>query len=352
MTAPSVDIVIDNRDYAEYLPAAIGSALAQDHPDVRVIVVDDGSTDRSRDVIAGFGDRVVPVLKENGGQASAVNAGIARGSGEIVIVLDADDLLEPAAARRVADAFAADPALTRVSYRLRVVDAAARPSGALKPPPGTAMPTGRIVERLLAAPLDMPWSPMSGNAYRRRALEPVLPVPEQAYRRAADWYLVHVVPLAGPVAFLEDVLGAYRVHGRNGHEVAPGTLDLAHVRRVIEAGGATAADVHRQALALGLPSPGVPDSVSDLAHRIASLRLDPAQHPRPDDRRLDLARRGARASLARRDVGTPARGALAAWFGVMLVAPRPVARAAARLLLVPDARPRILDLVARWRSSS
>jgi GT2 family glycosyltransferase len=66
-----VSIVINNFNYARYLPHAIDSALAQTHRPTQVIVVDDGSTDDSRPVIDRYAGRIRPVLKTNGGQASA-----------------------------------------------------------------------------------------------------------------------------------------------------------------------------------------------------------------------------------------------------------------------------------------
>src|SRR5438128_12254393 len=90
---PAVDIVVNNYNYGRFLREAIESALAQAYEHVSVIVVDDGSTDDSREVIATFGDRIVPVLKENGGQASACNAGFAHSKGDIVVFRDADDVL-------------------------------------------------------------------------------------------------------------------------------------------------------------------------------------------------------------------------------------------------------------------
>src|SRR3954451_20463787 len=94
---PLVSIVIDNYNYARFLPEAIESALAQTYPDTEVIVVDDGSTDDSREIIASYGSRVRPVLKTNGGQASAFNAGFAASRGDVVLFLDSDDTLFPEA---------------------------------------------------------------------------------------------------------------------------------------------------------------------------------------------------------------------------------------------------------------
>lgn len=72
---PLASIIIDNYNYGRFLADAINSALAQTYQHTEVIVVDDGSTDNSREIISQYGDRIRPVLKENGGQGSAFNAG-------------------------------------------------------------------------------------------------------------------------------------------------------------------------------------------------------------------------------------------------------------------------------------
>ena len=74
---PFVSIVINNYNYGRFLAAAIESALAQTYPGTETIVVDDGSTDESRAVVDRFEGRVRALLKSNGGQASAINAGFA-----------------------------------------------------------------------------------------------------------------------------------------------------------------------------------------------------------------------------------------------------------------------------------
>src|SRR5215813_6060987 len=98
---PLASIIIDNYNYGRFLQGAIDSALQQTYTPLEVIVVDDGSTDNSREIIAGYGPRIIPVLKENGGQASAFNAGFRVSRGAVVFFLDSDDLLIPTAVENV-----------------------------------------------------------------------------------------------------------------------------------------------------------------------------------------------------------------------------------------------------------
>ena len=95
-------IIINNYNYGRFLAAAIESALNQTYADTEVVVVDDGSTDNSRQIIAGYGNRIRPVLKTNGGQASAFNAGFAASTGDVICMLDSDDLFYPNKVERIA----------------------------------------------------------------------------------------------------------------------------------------------------------------------------------------------------------------------------------------------------------
>src|SRR5690242_6951979 len=129
---PLVSVVVNNYNYGSFLKDAIDSALAQTHRNTEVIVVDDGSTDDSRAIIAAYGDRVVPVLKENGGQASAFNSGLARSRGEVVLFLDADDMLLPTAVEHALPSFR-DPAVAKVQWALWEVDEEGRRTGKMQP---------------------------------------------------------------------------------------------------------------------------------------------------------------------------------------------------------------------------
>src|SRR5215469_12425788 len=141
--APLVSIIITSYNYRRYLPDAIDSALNQTYPNTEVIVVDDGSTDNSREVIAGYDGRIVPVLKENGGQASAFNAGFELSRGDVICFLDSDDALFPTAIARAADLLR-DEEVAKVHWPLSVVDAQGNDTG--KVVPSRALPEGELRE--------------------------------------------------------------------------------------------------------------------------------------------------------------------------------------------------------------
>jgi glycosyltransferase involved in cell wall biosynthesis len=122
-------VVVTNFNYAQYLDESIRSALSQN--DIEVIVVDDGSTDGSREVIGRYGERVHAILKPNGGQASAMNAGFRASSGEVVLFLDSDDFLHDNAVERLRAVYHRPCA--KVHWRLTVADAAGHRFGAYPP---------------------------------------------------------------------------------------------------------------------------------------------------------------------------------------------------------------------------
>lgn len=90
-----VDIIVPCYNGAQFLRQTLDSALAQTHPNVHVLVIDDGSTDSSRQIVKSYRGRVGYVYKDNGGQASARNAGIRCTTSEYVCFLDADDIILP-----------------------------------------------------------------------------------------------------------------------------------------------------------------------------------------------------------------------------------------------------------------
>lgn len=348
---PTVDVIVTNYNYAQYLGAAIDSALAQTHPGTQVIVVDDGSTDDSLAVIAAYGERILPVLKENGGQASALNAGFARSTGDIVIFLDADDVLLPSTTEHVASALSTSPEVAKLQYRLEVIDREGTWTGRLKPPAHLPLPSGDVRRQELTFPFDLAWLPTSGNAFPRWAMERLFPMLADDYPMLADSYLQHVFSLLGPVVSCEWVGGGYRVHGANHYELSTTVLDLGHVRQGIVCAIATRRELLRVADELGLDHRREILSVADIANRLVSRRLAPAEHPIASDRVPLLVVYGWRAAARRFDVAIPMRMMFAAWFVVMAVAPRRLSKRVALALLFPERGRHLNALLGRLHRS-
>lgn len=91
---PTFSIVIPTYQAAGMVADAVESALGQEHPAHEVIVVDDGSTDELDRALRPFLGRIELIRKENGGGASALNAGAEAASGEFMAILDADDVYD------------------------------------------------------------------------------------------------------------------------------------------------------------------------------------------------------------------------------------------------------------------
>ncbi len=348
---PAVDILINNYNYARYVPEAIESACRQTHGRVRVIVVDDGSSDDSREVLAAFENRVDLVFKPNGGQASAMNAAMEHSEGDVVMFLDADDVLHPGAAAAAAAAFAARPDLVKVQFRAEIVDADGRPTGEAKPAAHLPMPSGDMRSAELAFPYDLVWMSTSANAFRASALRRILPIPEQPFRTCADWYLVHLAALLGPVESLPGAEVSYRMHGANNYEPQATALDLGHIRETIGFAEATSPRLLALADRLGLERPARILSLADLANRMISLRLEPGQHPNRGDRRTGLVLDSVRAARRRDNVSAPMKAMFVSWFAAMAVAPRPLARQLAEAFLFPQRRSGLNRLLGRLQRS-
>lgn len=210
----SVSIVITSHNYADFLPAAIASAFNQTVAAHDVVVVDDGSTDGSADLVAAT-PGIVAVLQPNRGQAAAFNAGFRRAKGDVVLFLDADDRLLPDAVARVG---AADlQGVSRLFFRLETIDRYGRPTGLYRPGTEGAPAAAGFLAGAVATHGIFPFVPTSGNAFPRRVLDRLLPMPEADWRICADLWLVLAAAALGEAVELPEVLGQYRVHGANAH---------------------------------------------------------------------------------------------------------------------------------------
>ena len=258
MTTASV--VINNHDYEAFLADAVDSALAQTQPDTEVVVVDDGSTDGSRALLASYGERIRVVLQPQQGQTAAMNAGFAASGGQVVLFLDADDVLRPSAVESAVTALdAAGAAAVKAHWPVAVVDAARAPLGRCLP--AGPLPDGDLCAVALeSGPQGIPFPPTSGNAWRRAFLREVLPLPAfegelGVGSASADALLSMLALFAGPVVALGTPQTEYRVHGANDYATSSLSARVDRQVRTIELHyGVIEAFCRYRGLAVDLPS--------------------------------------------------------------------------------------------------
>ncbi len=230
MSNDLASVIVNNYNYERFLREAIDSALNQTYRNTEVIVVDDGSTDGSLEIIASYGHRIIPLLKGNGGQNSGLNAGFSLSRGDVILFLDSDDVLFPTAVRAAVDAFS-EPDVVKVHWPWLEWDESSRATGKVW---WKSLPDGDMRDLVLSAgPEAVAGYLPSGNAYPRKFLQSVFPLPD--VRRTADcgssegethWtarpgpdlYLATLAALHGRMKQVEEPQACYRMHGGNGYQ--------------------------------------------------------------------------------------------------------------------------------------
>jgi glycosyltransferase involved in cell wall biosynthesis len=206
----TASILVNNFNYGRFLGEAIESALSQTEA-AEVIVVDDGSTDDSRQIIEGFGSRIRAILKTNGGHGSAMNAGFSEATGDLVLFLDSDDRLESTAVATLLRTW--QPGTVLAQFPLHIVSATGERSG-IHPDPPSNLSQGDVRPELLATG-SFGVNVTTGLAFLRQALDGIMPLPEGDLRNCGEGYLVRAVAFLGPVQRLDAILGSYRFHDAN-----------------------------------------------------------------------------------------------------------------------------------------
>jgi hypothetical protein len=343
---PMASVIICNFNYAPFLGAAIDSALALNWSPLEVIVVDDGSTDASREVMASYGERIRTLCKDNGGQRSAYGAGFALARGDMVIFLDSDDLLDAQILNEAAAVWTAN--VSKVQVQMRVIDREGRPTGAVFPP-FFHVPTSGEVRRWMFASSAYPTPPGSGNVFSRKFLDGIFPI-EDHFDYAGDSYTLAAAPALGDVVTIARPLACYRVHGRN--DGAMSAIDAsrfaAEVKRAYGRYAYACAIARKAGLA---PRPdAVRFSLSTIPYRLASFVLSPATHPVKGDSRLKIVFDAIRAVFIPQGTTTASRLALGGWTVLVAFLPRGLAAAMIRWRFVAASRPRMLvDLMRKLR---
>lgn len=213
---PLVSVLIANYNYARYVGEAIESVLSQTYPHFEIIVCDDGSTDNSCKVIETYvqkDSRVTLIPKQNGGVATALNAAYRASKGEIVCILDADDVWMPNKLQKVVEKCESNPKCGFVIHNVIEIDGHGNfikqtpklehlASGWMAP---LALENGGFIENI---------PPASALSVRREVSNLIFPLNETMVRNT-DSLICFLSPLVTEIGAVPEVLSKFRFHGSN-----------------------------------------------------------------------------------------------------------------------------------------
>jgi len=228
--APILTALIDTYNYGQFIGEAIESVLAQDFPaeGMQILVVDDGSTDDTRERVSKYAGRVEYVFKPNGGQASAFNYGIERARGEYIALLDADDYWLPSKVRRVVAEFDSHPDAGLVYHPFREFKSETGEwrEGGFNAVSGI-VPADKKKILLYTA------CQTSGLTFRTSLVKKLLPLNEQMTIQP-DGLLAALIIFLGPIVAIPEPLAVYRIHGSNMYYHSSAEVDKGRQARRVE----------------------------------------------------------------------------------------------------------------------
>ncbi len=219
---PEVSVIIPSYNHAPYIGHAIESVISQSLTDFELLVVDDGSTDNSREVLAGFSDPRLRVLTQsNQGAHAAINRGLHAATGEYLAILNSDDLFHPLRLEKTLEVLKADRQVGLVGSYIDIIDQDGKSTGIkhgyadsspwLLDYPERSFRAGNDLHRALLT--ENYWSTTSNFVFPKRWFEAVGDF--QPLHFTHDWdYALRTARVARMV-LLPDILMHYRVHATN-----------------------------------------------------------------------------------------------------------------------------------------
>jgi Glycosyl transferase family 2 len=265
-----VSVLIDTYNHERFIEKAINSVLEQDFPagEREIIVVDDGSTDRTPEIVQRFEPNLRYIRKENGGQASAFNAGIPECRGQIIAFLDGDDYWLPGKLSRVTEVLSKYPAVGFVGHAIKesLTDGQERISAPAKGEKFRiqSLDSAKLF-RLRKSFLGTSRMTMRAEIARR-----IMPVPE-ALVFEADEYLFTLAAVMSEVVILKEPLTCYVIHGSNLY-VSAGS-GKAGLRRKQQVMAALACSLQKALRVQGLPTDVVDGVVEIVQAEADQFRL-------------------------------------------------------------------------------
>lgn len=210
-----ISVLVINRNYGHFLKSCLDSVLEQGEAPHEIVLVDDGSTDKSVEVAESYGKAIRLFRRSAEGIYSAQKFGVEQVTGDWIITLDSDDMLLPHCVQAVRSRIS--PRLSRISYRLGVLSEAGRNVGE-EPSRKFSVPEGYVGDYWsrgweVAAP------PGSGNAYPRGVMGQAFESRNTDFLNKGyypqDRWLQTIASFEGECAFIPDVCGIYRIHGES-----------------------------------------------------------------------------------------------------------------------------------------
>ena len=254
MSRPFVSVLIDTCNHEKFIEQAITSVLEQSFSpsDCEIFVVDDGSTDRTPEIVKEFAPRVTHLRKQNGGQASAFNFGLPHCRGEIVAFLDGDDWWERKKMATVLSIFGSHPEIGAVGHGIFEVDEQGKQLYENTPDRTYSCSFRSLSEAQQFLTLRS-FLGTSRFTIRKSVVDSILPLPEKLLVEADEFLFTMAVALSGCIV-LDRPLTSYRYHSGNQFQFSAGD-DRRRERRFVSL------DCLARELPLRLRSAGVPREI-------------------------------------------------------------------------------------------
>jgi glycosyltransferase involved in cell wall biosynthesis len=215
---PLVSVLIPSYNYGRYVGITLQSLLDQTYPNFEAIVCDDGSSDNSVEIIQKYAardSRIKFFPKEHGGIISTMNMAYVHSQGEIISLLDSDDVFKPSKLQKVVAAFRNNPRSGIFMNAVQRITSEGRPFG--QPIP-RGMEDGWLAPTALRRGGESVYPPGPGLSFRRQAVAGLFPVPlPTSIAHATDAYLVLCAQFMTEITMTTECLTDYRIHGANAY---------------------------------------------------------------------------------------------------------------------------------------
>lgn len=209
---PAISVVIPTYNYGRFIREALESVFRQTLKPDQVIVVDDGSSDDTEQLVREFGGKVRYIKQENAGVSAARNRGVREWSGELIAFLDADDIWEPTKLEKQAAKFASDPRIGLVHCGMRQFDS----ESGLTISENLDGGSGEVWKNLLLWDGPGIIGPGGTIMVPRKAFDEVGGF-DTRMKVGEDWDFCYRIARLYLVAFVDEPLVNYRVHSFAAH---------------------------------------------------------------------------------------------------------------------------------------